>query len=268
MKITKYISLLFLSILFIQCEKIDVIESDIPYNEFYVVNARLVGGSSDVKVSFTKSFPIEDELQREDVALKDITAYIWSETQGIFPLKYEGDGIYIPANQLFIKEGVTYELYGKYKEERIYSVTDVPINPTIVEAKLQGDYLLCEIIPKKNNVYAVKYILTPTDGNLESYAEDVFFEVSEKVTDSLNTIEVRTSNIPLAYFDNSEKYIVKAVVYSFDEAYKDYYSTRENNKPIENIFSEGGGSVYWNVYGENTIGLFIGYTKNTIEINN
>jgi len=243
-----------------------VIESDIPYNEFYVVNARLVGGTSDVKVSFTKSFPIEQNLQREDVALKDITAYIWSETQGIFPLKYEGDGIYAPTNQLIINEGVKYELYGKYNEERIYSVTEVPNRPSVVEAKLQGDYILCEVIPNNGSVYAVKYMLNSSDKNFESFSEDIFFEVSEKVTDTLNTTKVRTSSIPLAYYDNSENYIVKVVLYSFDEAYKDYFSTRENNKPIENIFSEGGGSVYWNVYGENTIGLFIGYTKTTIEI--
>ena len=258
--------LVLISLMFLHCEQIDVIESDIPYNEFFVVNARLVADASDVKVSFTKSFPIEDDLQRADVALKDVTAYIWSETQGIFPLKHDGDGIYIPANRLVIKKGVTYELYGKYGEERIYSVTEIPNEPIIAEAKLQGDYLLCEVIPNKKNVYAVKYILTALDQNLDSYAEDIFFEVSGKVTDTLNTIEVRTSILPLVYFENSEKYKLELELYSLDEAYKDYFSTRENNKPIENIFSEGGGSVYWNVYGENTIGLFIGYTKTKIEI--
>ncbi|MCF6270126.1 MAG: DUF4249 domain-containing protein [Melioribacteraceae bacterium] len=266
MKIIKYILLVFLSVLFLHCEQIDVIESDIPYKEFYIVNGRLVGGSSDVRVSFTKSFPIEANVPREAVALKDVTAYIWSETQGIFPLKYVEDGIYIPASTLTIKEGVTYELYGKYKEERIFSVTEVPSRQTIVEAKLQGNYLLCQVIPNVKTVYAAKYILTSTSPYLESYSEDIFFEVSGKTLDTLNTIDVRTSTIPLVYFENSENYILEVVLYSFDEAYKDYFSTRENNKPIENIFSEGGGSVYWNVYGKNTIGLFIGYTKTTIEI--
>jgi hypothetical protein len=254
---------LFLSI---SCEQIDVIESSIPYKEFNIVNGRLVGDSSDVKISFTKSFPIELNLTRDDVALKEVTAYIWSETQGIFTLKHENDGIYVPVNELYIIQGVKYELFGEFEGEKIYSVTTVPNEPQIADAKIEGEYLKCIVIPTQKSVYAAKYLIQSFDNNLVSYLDSTFYEVSNKLDDTLNTIEVRTSDIPKAYHENPEKYKVQLILYSFDESYKDYFSTRENNKPIENIFSEGGGSVYWNVYGENTIGLFLGYTKTIIDI--
>jgi len=266
MKISKYILLLSISLLLLSCEQIDVIESSIPFQEFNIVNGRLIGDSSKVKISFTKSFPIEEDFDRDDVALKNVTAYIWSETQGIFPLKHDKDGIYYTTNELYVLQGVRYELYGEYDGNRIYSVTTVPNEPEIAEAKIEGEYLKCIVIPNPKSVYAAKYSFTSLDSRFESLLDTTFYEVTNKLVDTLNSVEVRTSNIPLAYYDNRDKYKVEIILYSFDEVYKEYFSTRENNKPIENIFSEGGGSVYWNVHGENTIGLFLGYTKTVIEI--
>jgi len=264
--IFKYILHIILLLLLFGCEQIDVIESSIPYVEFHVINGRLIGDSSKVQVSFAKSFPIEENFDQDDVALKSVTAYIWSETQGIFPLKHDENGIYTPINELYVLQGVKYELYGEYDGNRIYSVTTVPNEPEIAEAKIEGEYLKCIVIPNPKSVYAAKYSFQSLDNGFESFIDTTFYEVTNKLNDTLNTVEVRTSNIPLAYYDNPEKYKVKIILYSLDEVYKDYFSTRENNKPIENIFSEGGGSVYWNVYGKNTIGLFLGYTKTVIEI--
>jgi hypothetical protein len=232
------------------------------------VNGRLIGGSSNVEISFTKSFPIEQNLNLEDVALKSVTSYIWSETQGIYTLEYKRNGVYVPTNNLIIREGTRYELFAEYNGERIYSVTTVPVVPELVSTKLEGKYLKCEIIPNNNNVYAAKYFIESKQAGYDSFEDSTFYEVTNKITDTLNTLEIRTSDIPLEYFDNPEFYNPKIILYSFDDQYKDYYDTRENNKPIENIFSEGGGSVYWNVFGEKTIGLFIGYTETTIEIEN
>ncbi|PIQ09470.1 MAG: hypothetical protein COW71_06400 [Ignavibacteriales bacterium CG18_big_fil_WC_8_21_14_2_50_31_20] len=266
MKILKYILLFLPFFVLLNCEQIDVIESDIPFQEFNVVSGRLIGDSSSVKISFTKSFPIELNLTREDVALKEVTAYIWSETQGIFTLKHEKDGIYSPVNNLYVIQGIKYELFAEFEGKRIYSVTTIPKEPIIAEAKLEGEYLKCVVVPNPRSVYAAKYSIKSLDSNYESYVDSIFYEVTSKLADTLNTIEVRTSNIPIVYFENPEKYKVEIILYSFDEPYKDYFSTRENNKPIENIFSEGGGSVFWNVSGKNTIGLFMGYTKTVIPI--
>ncbi len=72
--------------------------------------------------------------------------------------------------------------------------------------------------------------------------------------------------LPIEYLEKVDNYILNLEVYSFDSDYREYYYSRKNNKPIENIFSEGGGSVFWNVQGENVIGMFIGYS--VLEINN
>ena len=266
MKIIKYISLLLVSVVLLNCEQIDVIESNIPFEEVYVVNGRLIAGSSNIEISFTKSFPIEEDLRIGDVALKDVTSYIWSETQGIFTLQHKKNGIYSPVSELLIENGTKYELFAEHNGERIYSVTTVPNEAEVVTAKLEGRHLKCEVIPNMKNVYAAKYFVESKFSGYENFEDSTFYEVTNKVSDTLNTIEVRTSDIPLEYFDNPEFYSVKMILYTFDDQYKDYYDTRKNNKPIENIFSEGGGSVYWNVAGEKTIGLFIGYSKTTFEI--
>ncbi len=261
-----YILLFIISLLYLGCEQIDVIESSIPYQEFKIVNGRLIGDSTKVEISFTKSFPIEQDLSRDDVALKNVTAYIWSETQGIFPLKHNNDGIYSPVNEMYILQGTKYELYAEVNGERIYSESTVPVVPEIAEVKLEGEYLKCTLVPNNGAVYGAKYVVQSLNNRFEIYNDSTFFEITNKTVDSTNSIEVRTSNIPLEYYQSPDEYSVKMILYSFDESYRDYFLTRENNKPIENIFSEGGGSVYWNVYGENTIGLFIGYNKTTIAV--
>lgn len=262
MKKYLYILLIFIEVLlFIGCEQIDVIESDIPYKEVFIVNGRLIGDSSQVKVSFTKSFPIEQEVSREQVALTDITAYIWNKNQGLFPLVHIKDGIYEPKNILKIRTGSIYELYAKVEEERIFAETLAPNIPEVEEVKILGDFINCKIIPNPFTVYAAKYNIISLNGFGGNFNESVFFEVSNKIIDTTNAIEIRTSSLPLEYFEKPEGYNVTLTVYALDENYKDYFDTRENNKPIENIFSEGGGSVYWNIKGEKSIGMFIAYTK-------
>jgi len=257
----KILLLFIISILFLKCEQIGIIESDIPFTEVNIINGRLIGDSSKVTVSFTKSFPIEKELSLEDVALKDVTAYIWAKKQGIFPLKHIAEGNYEPIDYLIIIPGDSYELYAKIGDERVFAETHVPRYPKIKEAKLQGDYINCKILPNSQIVYGAKYKIIPLDGFGEIFEEQVFYEVSLAVTDTTQAVEIKTSRLPNQYFEEPENYRVLLTIFSFDEDYKNYFATRENNKPIENIFSEGGGSVYWNVQGENSIGLFIAYSK-------
>ena len=175
-------------------------------------------------------------------------------------------GIYKPVETLKIRQGAVYELYAKIEEERVYAETFVPYTPIVEEVKLQGDYITCKILPNSHTVYASKYKVMSIDGFNDDFEETVFFEVSSKISDTTNTVEIRTSSLPSEFYQDSEDYRVSLLVYALDENYKDYFDTRQNNKPIENIFSEGGGSVYWNVQGEKSIGLFIAYTK--LELSN
>ena len=88
----------------------------------------------------------------------------------------------------------------------------------------------------------------------------MFYEVSDPLNDKDEVVIVRTGSLPSIYLTNIDEYRLNLEIYAFDKDYKAYYNSRKNNKPVENIFSEGGGSVFWNVQGENVIGTFIGYT--------
>jgi hypothetical protein len=56
-------------------------------------------------------------------------------------------------------------------------------------------------------------------------------------------------------------------IYSFDKAYLKYYNSKGNQQIINNTFIQGGGSVVWNVFGDDVIGLFIGVAKSKIKAN-
>jgi len=262
MKIFTKIILTLLLILPLGCEDIDVIESSIPFEEFIVINGRLVGNSNNFEISFTKSFAIESDLSKADVLLDNVTAYILTENQGVFTMFHTGDGKYSPVDPVLIRPGSVYELYAKIDETRISATTLVPNEPDIFNASIQGNFVTCRITSQVGSIYGCKYTITSLVDFEFNFSETDFYELSEIYGESGNTIDVdvRTDILPDYYFENPDDYIISLKVYAFDEAYKSYYDTRQNNKPIENIFSEGGGSVYWNVQGEKSIGMFIGYT--------
>lgn len=264
MKLRNKIFVALLLILQIGCENIEVIQSDIPFEEVNVINGRLVGNTNNFEISFTKSFAIESDLTRQDVILDDVTAYILTEDQGVFVLNHTGNGKYSPIDTVDIRPGSIYELYAKIGTSRISAVTLVPPEPRIFDASIQGNYVTCNITPDTGSIYGCKYMISSLN-NLElSINEADFYELSDTYDESGGSINVRTNILPDFYFNSPDNYAVYLKVYAFDEAYKSYYDTRQNNKPIENIFSEGGGSVYWNVNGDKTIGMFIGYTYITL----
>jgi hypothetical protein len=260
MKFFTKIFIVFLIILQFGCEDIEVIQSNIPFEESYVINGRLVGNTNNFEISFTKSFAIESDLTRPDVILDNVITYVLTEDQGVFVLNHTGNGKYSPVDTVDIRPGSTYELYAKIGTTRISAVTLVPSEPDIFDASIQGNYVTCNITPEQGSIYGCKYMISSIS-DLEFSSNEVdFYELSDAYENSGGSVNVRTNILPDIYFNNPDDYIVYLKVYAFDEAYKSYYETRENNKPIENIFSEGGGSVYWNVNGNKTIGMFIGYT--------
>lgn len=269
MNFKKYIILIITSLLLIQCEEIGVIESDIPFEEIYIINGHIVGDTKEIEVTISKSFEIQNNYDIKDVVLDSLTTYIWSENQGIWPLALNDSGKYVPIDDVAILPSTHYELYVKIGGKRIYSTTFVPQIPDIKETWIDDNFIVCKLLPSINSVYGCKYRLFSVDDNYrEIYSEETFFDLSEETENITEPIEIRTNILPEEYFNNPEKYWLLLTVYAFDNNYKKYYETRENNKPIENIFSEGGGSVYWNVEGENTIGMFVGYTKKEITIFN
>jgi hypothetical protein len=257
------LKILSILVIFIQfgCENIDVIESTIPYEEYFIINGRLVGNSSKFEISFTKSFAIESDISKSEVILDDVITYILSEDQGIFTMDHIGNGVYSPVDDILIRPGSTYELYARINDTRITATTFVPHAPDIFSSSVIGNYITCRITSEKGTVYGCKYTVTSLVDFDFSFSETNFYELSGIAIESGSALDIRTDILPDYYFENPDDYLISLEVYAFDSAYKSYYDTRENNKPIENIFSEGGGSVYWNIQGDNSIGMFIGYTS-------
>lgn len=247
------------------CEEISVIEENIPYEEIYIINGQIIGELNTVEVTISRSFRIEDDVVKDQILIPNLTAYIFAEDQGIWPLIINEEGKYIPTDTINVIEGHNYQLFVKIDDIRIHANTYVPPAPEIIDVEIVDKYVTCKIISNENVVYGCKYSLVSFNEAAEEVTnENGFFEVSSISNNKNDPVYVRTANLPDAYFKNPSNFILSVKIYAFDSAYKSYYETRENNKPIENIFSEGGGSVYWNVTGEKTIGLFIGYTITTI----
>ena len=263
-KIKPYFIILLLFL--VSCTEIGVIEEGIPFEEKIVVYGRLKGGTNEITISFSKSFAIEESLNREDTAIKNLVTYLWSESQGIYPLVFDNQNNYIPYENLNVMMDTEYELHANIGSERIFARTIVPLKAEVQEIQFIEDYMTCKILPKDNIVYGCKYNIIPLNDNLNTISENTFFEISEKVENTSDVIQIRTMALPIEYLENVDSYALNLEVYSFDSDYRDYYYSRKNNKPIENIFSEGGGSVFWNVQGDNVIGMFIGYS--VVEINN
>lgn len=262
----RLLKLIVLLILFISCEEISIIEEDIPYEELYVINGQVVGNTRDVEVTITKSFPIEMNVERGDVEIDSLVVFIIAENQGVWALKSDEDGNYNPIEEVIVDVGATYELYIVFNnEKRIFTSTYVPPTPEVEEILIEDRFITCKVMPAENTVYGCKYHITSLrDGN-KFFNETIFYELTNRLENIEQAVSFRTSNLPDEYLSEPDEYSVSVEIFAFDEVYKDYYETRENNKPIENIFSEGGGSVFWNVEGENVIGMFIGYTILSLE---
>ena len=52
--------------------------------------------------------------------------------------------------------------------------------------------------------------------------------------------------------------LLYAQVYSFDVQYLNYFKSKNNNQPSDNVFAQGGDQIAWNVIGDHVIGLFMG----------
>ena len=66
--------------------------------------------------------------------------------------------------------------------------------------------------------------------------------------------------MPEEYLNTTAQERLGVEIYAWDKSYKKYFETKDNNKPIDDIFSQSGGSINWNVTGNNVIGMFIGFS--------
>ena len=241
------------------CEEIGIIEEEVPFRNLYVIDGQITPNTQNPIINFTKSVPIDDEFDISKFTLADVNAYIWSDHQGIYSLTDIGNGQY-RANNLEIEPNRTYELFGEIEGNRVYAKTKIPNHPEIVGVSIENEHLVCEVKAKKDEVYSCIYVLSSgaATGAPRIYLRENDFFAVEGPAEENQVIKIRSGRVPKEYLSLSSG-TLGIEVYAWDKSYKEYFETKDNNKQIDDIFSQGGGPIKWNVRGENTIGLFLGY---------
>jgi hypothetical protein len=253
----KKIILLISLLIFTGCENEHVVEVEIAFTEYTVVQAELRENEFFPGVRFTKTLPLGIPYSIEIAEIKDITAYIRINGVQIIPLFYNFEGLYNSIHEFRVSPGSTYELFAKRGDTFIYSKTHIPLRPTVDQTRfnLNNNAIEANVFSFENEVYAAIWKISTS---IEIRADD-FYSVS--VPESIfqnSTVLVRTASIPEEYLSsayNGNRYIQ---VYSFDKSFKAYFNSRTSGGSIDDPFIQGGGSLEWNVQGNNVIGLFIG----------
>jgi len=242
------------------CEEINDIEFEIGHQEFIVVQAELKNGYLFGGVSITRTLPLGEVFDIKKAEIKNADAYLVINGLQVVPLHYTEEGIYKPLNDLLIRAKNTYELFARIENKEIYGKTKVPVRPEPTDIIFQNNYISANILPKTDEVYGAVWIIQASAATIISKAED-FYSITEPVSETSTELIVRTQNISEEYSNDIYRELTYVKVYSFDKPYFEFFKSRNNNRSVDNTFTQGGGAVAWNVYGENVIGLFIGISE-------
>jgi len=252
--------LLILLIVTTSCENEQVVEVDVAHDEFTVVQSELRLDGLFPGVRFTRTLPIGVPYDIKQAELKNITAYVRIDSVQVIPLHYTSEGIYDPLYEFYVEAGTFYELFAERDDTYIYAKTVIPEKPTVFSASYSSGehYLQAAVKPYRNEVYAALWAISSTP----FIKADDYFSVSVPTEISpVSTINVRTSPIPEEFQSpayNNSRFIQ---VFSFDKSFKNYFNSRTSGQGISDPFVQEGGTVEWNVYGDNVIGMFIGVAE-------
>jgi hypothetical protein len=254
----KILSLIILCLFFSACENTTEVSTQVPYQEYIVVNAELQAFTVFQGVRITHTLPLDVPFDITKAEITNAVAYILEDGIRIIPIHYTSNGLYNPIGDLIIRAGSQYELFASINSKNIYSKTIVPGLPEIDNvSNVDNSYLTAQVVTRPGEAYGAAWIITT---GVNSFKADDFFSI-ETADQYPSDISVRTQDIPPPYNTPafSDKMFIQ--IYAFDKAYKDYFITRTNNEPINNTFTSGGGILAWNVYGDHVIGLFMGMTE-------
>lgn len=255
----KILIILTLTLIVFGCENVSDVEQEIPFKEDFVIRGVLQSGKIFDGVSFTRTLPLQIEYKIELAELKNVIAYIKVDGVKVIPLNYVAGGIYKPKSSLIPEAGKTYELFASWNGKNIYAKTGVPEIPELREVKFSSigndeNFMTAKVTLRPGEVYGSSVALY--DNGVTEWESDNIHSLVGNASGGLELI--RTPKIPKDYYNTpSYRSILTMHVYAFDQQYFDYFKTQNANEPIKNAFSQGGGSVIWNVRGEG-IGMFIG----------
>ncbi len=256
----------FITIFFNGCERVDVVEITLPFQEKLVVQGILEENKPLDGIVFTRTLPLNEVYSISKAELKDVVAYIKNGVR-VIPLKYDKAGIYKPLGTFIPQKKSNFELFAKWQDKNVYAKTYIPENPKIVRAFFitdgAGTYIQADIQNQTGVVFGAKAVAM--EGSTVLYESEDFYSITQPNSDPKATIKVRTPVIPaeaLNTFRNS--FSIK--VFAFDEQYQNYFKTKKFSLPIKDSFVQSGGDVEWNVLGDG-IGLFIGFSSTTLKVN-
>lgn len=256
--VKKIILLITLALLMSSCENSTDVVVDLPYTEYTVVDAELTAYQVFNGVTLTHTLPLGEEFDIKKAEIKDAVMYMVENGVRVIPLHYFADGVYKPLENITIKAHNRYELFASIGSKTIYSQTNIPDVPEVVNTTdVDNQYLSAEVTAKPGEAYAAAWLLS-IGGELTS--ADDFFEVVVPDQYPANVL-VRSKDIPAPYNTSTYRDRVYIKVFAFDKVYREYFKTKTGSEQINNTFTAGGGTVAWNVSGDHTIGLFIGVAE-------
>ncbi len=241
------------------CENVDTISPKVSFQEYIVVRAELKAYYPFEGVTFTKTLPIDETYNIKKAELKNVSAYLRVNGIRIITLRYLQDGLYAPLDTILIEPGSTYELFAQYNNTNMCSITKVPQPPKIVSASLMDNrFIEVKVTPIANEVYGAGWEIYNA-ATKDLYDESTDFQTIVQPSNNLETkLAVDTKDLPEDYTSGTYNNLIYAQVYAFDSPYLNYFGSKNNNQPSENVFAQGGDQISWNVQGDHVIGLFIG----------
>ena len=246
-----------LFLLLIACENEQIVDISTSHEEFTVIEAELKQNQKFPGVRFTKTLPLGTPYDIEAAELKNIIVYIRINGIQIIPLHYTLDGLYKPLYDLYVESGQEYELFAEREETFIYGKTIIPQKPTITQSNYnQGEYYLeAQVRSFESEVYSALWIISSS--TIEKAPD--YFSVSVPTNISSNSIvSVRSMSLPEEYRLSEYNGSRLIQVFAFDKSFKSYFDSRTSGNSVDDPFVQGGGSIEWNVQGDNVIGMFIG----------
>ncbi len=260
-KLKKYFFILFI-LLQVSCEDIDVVELDIDYTEKIVVQSELIAGEFFDGVYLSKTLPLNERYNPEAAEISDATLFLIVDSVKIIPLHYRGSGKYESFNQFKVVSNQTYELFGEVGKTKLYAKTIIPNIPLYSNQKFVPDgYLSSTVKSNSGEAYGAIWLMANNVLSKPFDQSDDFFSISTMLKPGDDEMHLRTTLLSNEYLSSyySDKIFIQ--IFSFDQSYYKYFKTKNNNTPVEDNFSQGGGPIDWNVEGHNVVGMFIGVAK-------
>ena len=244
------------------CDDVTVVNPDLNYKEYVVVRAELVAGQDFDGVKFSRTEPLGQQYDSTIAAITSgVTAYLKIGGVQVIPLHHVGNGVYKASDRIPIKTDTQYELFAEVNGVGIYSKTKVPKTPQVASAYVEKDTIFqANVYTNPGEVYGAAWEIY-NNGTVIDGAPDFGEIVHNDNQFSTSTIPVNTMALREQYRSSNYSNLWYVRVYAYDSAYLMFFTTRNNNQPVSDVYSQGGDQIVWNVYGTNVIGLFMGVAK-------